>query len=679
MTPAQIPRIAIVGRPNVGKSSLINMIAARRVSIVDPTPGVTRDRVMAIVDLEGEDPREARVKVEIIDTGGYGVYTAEGRRVDNAGHDLAALTEDIEKQIGLAVKSADLILFVIDAQQGLTAQDEHIAKLLREGGLGDKRSGSAGERVLMVANKVDGPRWEMHALEASALGFGAPAMVSAKNNFRRRELVETLHARARDLRKAIRAKEFDARTDRTTPIADPLLTNTGMPEMLLAIVGKRNAGKSTLVNKLAGEERVIVSEIPGTTRDAIDVRFELDGRSMIAIDTAGLRKKKSFQDRIEWYALDRMQLAIERCDVAMLLIDATEPISQVDEHVAHAIASSFKPCVIVVNKWDLAAGRMMSGGRGRKARQGLTVSPEAYEEYIRAELKGLWYCPIAFISANTGLNVRPTIDLAFDLMGQAHGRATTGKLNRLVRSLLERTGPANKLGTFAKVLYVAQVGVAPPTIVCIVNRPELFTANYKRFLLNRFREELPFSEVPIRLLIRGRRREEELDGNVEQRLEDELKRGVLHDESEPGEAPVRIAPAAKDYFTHEEVLKMFDEPLAEVRGHGPSPAEAARAAKPPKPERQRGGPKPRRPARPAAEGTGAKPKPTRGPGGARAEALPRSAGPRGGKRAAPSARSTTTGDAAPARRTRPASATSKSGKPKGPRRSNRGPVSRKKR
>ncbi len=611
-----LPRLAIVGRPNVGKSSLMNMIASRRVSIVDPTPGVTRDRVMAIVDLEGESPADPLLKAEFIDTGGYGVYTAEGRQIDNAGKDLSALTEDIEKQIARAIESADIILFVIDAQAGVTAQDEVVAKLLREGGMGQESHG-APAKVTMVANKVDGPRWEMHALEASGLGFGEPLLVSAKNNYRRREFVESLYARVAILLNE-RTKAAGKPKARGRKRSSQDIEQSAPPEMMLAIVGKRNAGKSTLVNKLAGEERVIVSEIAGTTRDAIDVRFEMEGRSFVAIDTAGLRKKKSFADRVEWYALDRMQLAIERCDVAMLLIDATDPISQVDEHVAHAIAQSFKPCVIVVNKWDLAQGRVMSGGRGRKAKRGAKVTPEAYEEYIRAELRGLWYAPISFISANSGLNVKDTINLSFELMEQSRDRTTTGKLNRLVRKILTRQGPANKLGTFAKVLYAAQVSTSPPTIVCVVNRPELFTANYQRFLLNRFREELPFPEVPIKLLIRGRKKDEDLEKNVDDRLKQEAEAGEIR-MFNPGDAP-SLTP---DRFTAAEIEAMFEggavdemdvdgddegsedvaKPRSKPAGKAPAPALSRRAKKAPQPRRkgartdptrkpkERGGPK----------------------------------------------------------------------------------------
>lgn len=488
-----IPRIAIVGRPNAGKSSLMNMIAKSKVSIVDPTPGVTRDRVAAIVDLEGPNGVNSPKKtVEFMDTGGFGVYVAEGERFDEVGADLATLTEDIEGQIAAAVEGADLILFAVDAQAGITPHDEQIAKLLREGKLGSGRDGAKGQRgkansgrkmppIRIVATKVDGPKWEAHAHELSALGFGEPLMVSSMNNYMRREFLDTVYELTPD--EALGA-EPEARAD-----------------LMLAIVGKRNAGKSTLVNTLAGEPRVIVSEIAGTTRDAIDVRFEMDGKSLIAIDTAGVRRKKSFQNQIEHWAMDRAVRAIERADVILLLIDATEKISQVDEQLAALAQKSWKPAIIVVNKWDLAEGQI---GRDDKP-----VTPEKYEDYLRKELRGLSFAPIAFISGKDNTNVRATIELAFELKQQASERVTTGKLNRLIREIVTRQGPTDTTGTQAKVFFVAQTQTNPPTITIVVNHPSLFRPNYQRFLMNRLREETPFVEVPLRLVIRERRQRED--------------------------------------------------------------------------------------------------------------------------------------------------------------------------
>ncbi len=475
----------------------MNMIAGAKVSIVDPTPGVTRDRVTAIVELHPPENKGVIKTAEFVDTGGFGVYVAQGERYDEVGADLAKLTDSIEFQISQAVENADLVLFVVDAQQGVTAADREIARLLRERGLGKKRdhkkrkeAEDGGQQVTppvrVVANKVDGPKWEAHAPDISNLGMGDPIPVSAKTNYFRRDFLEAVWGLL---------PEPDNEEGMRRPPAD----------LAIAIIGKRNAGKSTLVNALAGEPRMIVSEIAGTTRDAVDVRFEQDGRTVVVIDTAGLRRKRSFQSMIEHYAFDRVQRAVQRADVVLLMLDATAPISQVDEHLAQLANSEFKPVIIVVNKWDLAEGGTDAKGR--------PATPQRYEEYIRKELGGLSWAPIAFMSASQGGNVREVLELAFDLRKQASERVTTGKLNRMIRAIVERRGPVDPTGRMAKVYYVAQTGVEPPTITLVVNHPEMFRSNYLRFLTNRLREELPFKEVPMRLVVRARRqREDDLTG-----------------------------------------------------------------------------------------------------------------------------------------------------------------------
>lgn len=462
----------------------MNMLAGGKVSIVDDLPGVTRDRVTRIIDLGHSDGRPSR-PAELTDTGGYGVYMAEGQRYDEVGADLSTLTDDVEGQIEAAVADADLILFCIDVQAGMTPRDEEIARLLREQRLGRKQrkevarlDASLGERapVHVVATKVDGPKWETHAYEFSALGFGEPLMCSAKNNYMRRELSDRLYDLLPD----------DSQTASPPPA-----------DLSIAVIGKRNAGKSTLVNALAGAERVIVSEIAGTTRDAIDVLVEKDGKRIIVIDTAGMRRKKSFQGRVEWFAFDRVQRAVDRADVVVLMVDSTEPTSQVDQQLAMLCQNAFKPTIIGVNKWDLAEGKTDDKGR--------PVTPERYEKYIREGFKGLPFAPIALLSAKQGLNIDGVLELAMDLKRQAHERVSTGALNRLVRGILEKRGPSNKLGTLARVFYVAQVGTAPPTIAMVVNEPRLFTPNYMRYLMNRIREQAPFDEVPFRVFVRSRK------------------------------------------------------------------------------------------------------------------------------------------------------------------------------
>ena len=438
-----LPIVAIVGRPNVGKSSLFNSLVGRRVSIVEPTPGVTRDRVGAVCDIE-------ETFFELVDTGGYGIV------------DRDDLSDHVVRQIHFAVDRAELILFVVDARDGLLSLDRETAEMLRK----------QETRVRLIANKVDEPHMVGACGEFARLGFGDPIAVSAVNGSGLRELRELI-------RDAVKSATVQAPAEAV---------------MKIAIVGKRNAGKSSFVNALAGEERMIVSEIPGTTRDSVDVSFEKDGRTFVAIDTAGVRKKSKLADDIEFFAYTRVLQSIERADVVLLLIDSTVPVGQVDKKLADLITESLKPCIVVVNKWDLAKDRTSTG---------------VYGEYLTKVIPHLSFAPVAFTTATEARNIWAVIDVASSLFKQARTRVGTGQLNQALNDSLAAHSPSAKRGKrMLKCFYATQVSTEPPTIVVFVNHTDLIDQSYERFLINRFRETLPFSEIPIRLTFRARRERE---------------------------------------------------------------------------------------------------------------------------------------------------------------------------
>lgn len=439
--PMSLPVVAIVGRPNVGKSSLFNSLMGSRISIVEPTPGVTRDRVSGVCEINEH-------YFELVDTGGYGIV------------DRDDLGEHVHQQITYAVERADLILFVVDGREGLTPLDRETAELLRRNS----------DRVRLIANKVDEPHMVSNIGEFIRLGFGEPLPVSATSGGGKSALRELILER------------LEGRQE-----GPPVV-----PVMKLALVGKRNAGKSSFVNALAGEPRVIVSEIPGTTRDSIDVMFEKDGRKFMAIDTAGVRKKARLADDIEFYALNRAMHSISRADVVLLLIDSTETVGQIEKQLAGLIVEEFKPCVLVVNKWDLAKGK---------------ADTSDYGDYLTKLLPHLDFAPISFTSAIDGHNCDATIDVAWAMFKQSQTRVSTAVLNEILRDAIAANTPSAKRGRRApKIFYATQVSVQPPTIVVFVNEAKLITQAYERFLLNRFRERLPFGEIPIRLVFRARSR-----------------------------------------------------------------------------------------------------------------------------------------------------------------------------
>lgn len=440
----RLPVIAIVGRPNVGKSAFFNAVVGSRVSIVDPAAGVTRDRISLEVEHEGR-------RFELVDTGGIGLF------------DEALLKEEIERQIEIAIASADGVLFMVDIREGMTPLDQEVGRRLR----------ALDVPVLLVANKADTLKMDHERHVFHSLGFGDPLAVSA---LERRSVFEALE-RMLDMMPGVPEEESPTEA---------------VPKV--AVVGKMNAGKSSLVNYLAREDRVITSEIPGTTRDSVDVRVEIEGTAFVVIDTAGIRRKKSIQDSIEFYGQARAARAIRRADVVLFLMDAAEKISSVDKSIAAAILEAYKPCILCLNKWDLAKG----AGK----------DPEAFLPYISSRLPGLEYAPLSMLSAKTGFNVEETFRLVPDLWKQARDRASTSLVNTVLHEAAVRRTPGTRRSKEAKIYFGTQVGIHPPTIVVFVNEPRLFGDQYKRYLAGCFREKLTFKEIPIKIHFRGKGRNE---------------------------------------------------------------------------------------------------------------------------------------------------------------------------
>lgn len=441
-----IPKVAIVGRPNVGKSSIMNWQAGKLVSVVDPTAGVTRDRVEYLM-------HHGDRYFELVDTGGIGIVDSDD------------LSEDIERQIDFALDEADLILFVVDGQTGVTPLDRTVSDRLRK----------LQVPKLIVVNKCDSTKLDMEMFQFEGLADGPLIQTSVKGNRHRKELMDKLVS--------------------LLPEADDDETEAGdksseEPELKLAIVGRRNVGKSTFINALAETERMIVSEIAGTTRDSVDIRFELDGKSFVAIDTPGVRKKKSLANDIEFYGLVRAQKSIRRASVVMMFFDAKDKISRVDKKLVDEILERSKPCIFVVNKWDLGLEADMTS--------------EKWAEYLFNTFSSLRHVPVAFITAKDRKNVKQLINLAQTIYKQSRMRVSTGQLNRVVEEAYKLNAPRYKANRRGKIFYATQVATEPPTLVLKVNDPKLFDKDWKRFMLGYLRERLPFKEVPIRLYFRGK-------------------------------------------------------------------------------------------------------------------------------------------------------------------------------
>ncbi|MFP4027619.1 MAG: ribosome biogenesis GTPase Der [Candidatus Brocadiia bacterium] len=437
-----IPSVAIVGRANVGKSSLFNALCGTRVAIVDSKPGITRDRVAREVNIDGR-------RVEIVDTGGVGMESAE---------EIAA---DVELQIEIAITRADLIIFLVDAKHGIHPMDKQIGRRLRQ----------AGQSVLLVANKTDVQNAEPKILEFYELGFGEPLRVAATQRKGMSELEQEILQKLPPSEKQHESSEA----------------------LKIAFTGRRNAGKSTMINFLANEPRVVVSEMPGTTRDSVDVKFQLEDESgiteFVAIDTAGIRKRKQISESVDYYSQVRTKRAIGRADVVVLVIDSTVEIGRVDKQLADEITSQHKPVVVALNKADLIPE---------------DTEDEAFVEYVWQSLAGIRFAPLVLISALTGENVVPMLRIVQHLHEEAGFRVQTSELNDIMEEVTGRKSPPSKRSGHGKIFYATQVETHPPTIVLFVNDAARITGPYERYLAGQLRDHLPYGDIPIKFLIRRR-------------------------------------------------------------------------------------------------------------------------------------------------------------------------------
>jgi len=464
------PLVAIVGRPNVGKSTLFNKLIGQRKAIVEDLPGTTRDRLYADADWN-------RRTFTLIDTGGLDL---------GGGDDLAAR---IAAQARLAIEEADVIVFLVDAKEGITEADSEVAEILRR----------SRKPVVLGANKADNPARRQDAVEFYALGLGDPITLTALSGTGTGDLLDEV---------VEKLPPPDAEED------DDALAD--VPK--LAIVGRPNVGKSSLVNAIFGQERVIVSEIPGTTRDTIDTLVEHKGQRMLLIDTAGIRRRGRIGPGVEKYSVLRADRAIDRCDVAVLMIDGVEGITAQDTHIAGYVHDAAKGIVVVINKWDLVRERLRAQEEAATADLILQMEPrkrpsaaeqeqldaKAYLRVVRERLKFVPYAPIVFASAKTGYHVGPILDHARRIYETRQVRVPTARLNEVVRDAVQRHHPAAVQGRPLRIYYATQAEVSPPTFVFFVNDPELIHFSYERYLENTLREAFGFEGTAIRLQFRPR-------------------------------------------------------------------------------------------------------------------------------------------------------------------------------
>ena len=456
------PLVAIIGRTNVGKSALFNRLTGQRIAVVEDRPGVTRDRLYATA-------RVGRREVVLVDTGGI------------IGGEEDVLVNMVAEHAKLALEEADLLVFVVDGMEGLTSHDSIVADTVRR----------SGKPYILVANKMEKGR-----LDSSAfldLRLGMPLDISATHNLN-----------IEDLRDAI----LDA-----LPPEEP---EEAVEEdrIAVAVVGRPNVGKSSLINALLGEERVIVSDIPGTTREAIDVPVSVDGQSYLLVDTAGLRRKSRSKEAVEFYSTLRSAKAIERAQAVLVMLDASEGVTIQDQRIAGMAEEAGKATAIIANKWDLVLGRgAVAGENPRPAEEWGSKALEKnlrldFERDARRRLPFLEYARILYASANTGEGVGAILPLAARIADDFSRRIATGVLNRAINDAVLKHSPPSRKGRRLRIYYATQVTVGPPTIVCFVNDPKLMHWSYQRYLINFLRREFEFEGTPIRLHARPRRPED---------------------------------------------------------------------------------------------------------------------------------------------------------------------------
>lgn len=438
------PLVAVVGRPNVGKSTIFNCIAKKRVSIVEDIPGVTRDRIY--MDAEWLD-----TEFTLIDTGGIEFVTSTNTILTSMRH-----------QAQLAIQEADAILFVVDGRAGITTGDQEVANMLR----------GCGKPVILAVNKIDSLKNEHDIYEFYNLGLGDPLGISAVNLLGMGDLLDEIVAKL--------PKDMDA--------------DDNSDEIRVAVIGRPNVGKSSIVNALLGEERVIVSDVAGTTRDAIDTRFVREDISFVLIDTAGMRRKSKIDEAVERYSVMRSLRAIDRADIVLMVIDATEGVTEQDKKIVGYAHEAGKGTILVVNKWDLVEKDSKTSLR--------------FTEDIRRELAFLQYAPVLFMSALTKQRVQRVPELVKFVADQHAMRVSTSVLNQVLQDAQTINPPPTSVGKRLKIYYVTQATVKPPTFVFFVNDPEIMHFSYLRFLENKLREAFGFEGTPLKLVVRGRQEEE---------------------------------------------------------------------------------------------------------------------------------------------------------------------------